>query len=195
MTSQVDRLPNPGVPDSEEDWSTFVAAHRDGIARFAGRFLARRGVRSPPAATEEILQEVLLRLVDRGQELLRRYDPAQSSLEGYLAGITRRVCLEWGHRAGHGMGAPLPAAVEDPSAEDPLRTLLSREGDERVRAAVACLPPRDRLLVALRFEEGLPFREIARVLGVAEGTVSPLLRRAYRRLARRLPAEPDRISP
>ncbi|MGH2625337.1 MAG: RNA polymerase sigma factor, partial [Anaerolineales bacterium] len=43
--------------------------------------------------------------------------------------------------------------------------VLAAEFTESVQSALAELPPRDRLLVNLRFEHDLPAREIARLMG------------------------------
>jgi DNA-directed RNA polymerase specialized sigma24 family protein len=63
----------------------------------------------------------------------------------------------------------------------PVEELLARERERRrgrsevaLRRAVAGLPAEDRLLVRLRFEQGLGYREIATVVG---GPVRMLYRR------------------
>jgi RNA polymerase sigma factor (sigma-70 family) len=48
-------------------------------------------------------------------------------------------------------------------------------GDERVRAAIAALPERQRLALFLRYFADLDYREIARVMGVRPGTVAASL--------------------
>ena len=51
---------------------------------------------------------------------------------------------------------------------------------ERVRLALSRISERDRQMLLLR-EEGLPYRQIAEVVGVAPGSVGTLLARALRR--------------
>ncbi|HKJ92503.1 MAG TPA: sigma-70 family RNA polymerase sigma factor [Longimicrobiales bacterium] len=53
---------------------------------------------------------------------------------------------------------------------------------QRVRAALAEVPERDRMLLMMR-EEGFKYDEIARIIGVAPGSVGTLLSRALRRFA------------
>ena len=65
--------------------------------------------------------------------------------------------------------------------------------DPAVREAVLALPPRRRLVIFLRYFADLPYRDIARIVGVSEGTVAATLSQAHRELARRL--EPDGVRP
>ena len=59
---------------------------------------------------------------------------------------------------------------------------------ERVRAALAELRPRDAALLVLR-AQGASYREVAEVLGVAEGSIGTLLRRAEGALVRAYPGQ------
>ena len=51
-------------------------------------------------------------------------------------------------------------------------------GDPYVRDAVACLPPRQREVIALRFYADLSIRDAATAMGCAEGTVRALTSQA-----------------
>lgn len=76
-------------------------------------------------------------------------------------------------------------AGRDLSPDPPVRADERVEREERiaaVRAALARLSERDRRMLMLR-EEGLLYREIAEVVGVAAGSVGTLLARALDRFA------------
>jgi RNA polymerase sigma-70 factor, ECF subfamily len=60
------------------------------------------------------------------------------------------------------------------------------EEDEAMWAEVRRLPPRQAQVVTLRYIEDLSVREIAEVLGIAEGTVRATLHQARDRLRQRL---------
>lgn len=60
---------------------------------------------------------------------------------------------------------------------EPDAALVREEERAMVRAALEQLPQRDRRMLLLR-HEGFSYREIARMLGVAEGSVGTLLVRA-----------------
>lgn len=48
------------------------------------------------------------------------------------------------------------------------------------------LPPEQRIVVVLRYTEGLSYEEMAEVLACARGTVASRLNRAHKTLERRL---------
>jgi len=82
--------------------------------------------------------------------------------------------------------APLPEGDHDPSLggsdDGPERPLAGREARERLRAALATLPERQRAVVVLRHYQDLSLDEIARTLGISLGTVKSSLHRALHRL-------------
>jgi RNA polymerase sigma-70 factor (ECF subfamily) len=67
-----------------------------------------------------------------------------------------------------------------------LDRMLHSEMRERVQSAVEKLSPELRMVVVLRYTEGLSYDEIAEVLGCATGTVASRLNRAHKVLERRL---------
>jgi RNA polymerase sigma-70 factor (ECF subfamily) len=67
-----------------------------------------------------------------------------------------------------------------------LDRMLNSEMRDRVRHAVEKLSPELRMVVVLRYTEGLSYDEIAEVLGCATGTVASRLNRAHKVLERRL---------
>ena len=68
------------------------------------------------------------------------------------------------------------------SGTSPSRRMVRKEIRERVRAALAALPPNDREVVILRHLEQLTLREIAAVLGITEAATQSRYRRAVERL-------------
>ena len=69
---------------------------------------------------------------------------------------------------------------------DVLTQMLREEIGNRVRAAVDKLPPDLRIVIVLRYTEGLAYEQIAEVLGCSQGTVASRLNRAHKALERRL---------
>ncbi|MES1254536.1 MAG: RNA polymerase sigma factor [Acidobacteriota bacterium] len=144
------------------------------------RYVASLGLTTNES--EDIIQDVFLALFRH----LRLGRP-RTNLRGWLfqvahnralkhRGRTRRQHLwpPWDETA-------LPEPI-DP-APDPEAQLAARERRRRLIWVVRSLPERDRRCLALR-AEGLPYRDIAAVLGVSLGTVAKLLARAMARLAR-----------
>jgi RNA polymerase sigma-70 factor, ECF subfamily len=69
---------------------------------------------------------------------------------------------------------------------DALHAVLRTEMSERVQRAVEKLPEDQRIVVVLRYTEGLAYEQIAEVVGCSMGTVSSRLNRAHKALERRL---------
>jgi RNA polymerase sigma factor for flagellar operon FliA len=79
--------------------------------------------------------------------------------------------------------------LQDPGAPDPAQLMDATELKDRVADAIARLPEREKLVVALYYYENLTLREIGEVLGVTESRVSQLHTKAVLRLKSRLQAE------
>jgi RNA polymerase sigma factor for flagellar operon FliA len=65
---------------------------------------------------------------------------------------------------------------------DPLRTLLDGDFRQAVIDAIDALPPREKILMGLYYEEELNLKEIGAVMGVSESRVSQLHTQAVARL-------------
>jgi RNA polymerase sigma factor for flagellar operon FliA len=70
-------------------------------------------------------------------------------------------------------------AVDD---ADPLRSLLDGDFRQAVIAAIDALPPREKILMGLYYEEEMNLKEIGAVMGVSESRVSQLHTQAVARL-------------
>jgi RNA polymerase sigma factor for flagellar operon FliA len=81
--------------------------------------------------------------------------------------------------------------IQDPDAVDPAAALDVTETKDRLAEAIARLPEREKLVVALYYYENLTLREIGEVLGVTESRVSQLHTKAVLRLKSALQAEQD----
>ncbi|MGI9080913.1 MAG: RNA polymerase sigma factor WhiG [Thermoleophilaceae bacterium] len=76
--------------------------------------------------------------------------------------------------------------IQDPDAVDPSREMDLTDMKDRLADAIARLPEREKLVVALYYYENLTLREIGEVLGVTESRVSQLHTKAVLRLKSRL---------
>jgi RNA polymerase sigma-70 factor (ECF subfamily) len=144
------------------------------------------------ADVDEVVAEVYLALLRRERLLLRRYDPA-FRLSTYLGVICRTEVGRFTRRRTRHRAAPLEGdgGLVAHGAAQPLDVLAQAERAQALgalRAALAELPTRDRLLLSLRYLEGLDYRAIGQALGLHAESVGQLLHRAKERLADRLPA-------
>jgi RNA polymerase sigma-70 factor (ECF subfamily) len=70
--------------------------------------------------------------------------------------------------------------------ESILDEVLRFEMSAHVGLVVRSLPPEQRMVVVLRYTEGLSYDEIAGILGCSSGTIGSRLNRAHKVMARRL---------
>lgn len=71
-------------------------------------------------------------------------------------------------------------------SSEPLDGLLRGELEKDIQMAIGRLPEDQRIVIVLRYTEGLSYEEIAQVLGCSSGTVASRLNRAHKVLERRL---------
>jgi RNA polymerase sigma factor for flagellar operon FliA len=86
-------------------------------------------------------------------------------------------------------GATLPAALVPSEPQAPDRAFEDKEVRDRIRAAIATLPPRERRVVSLYYSAEATMKQIGAEIGVNESRVSQLHARAVQRLRKALGAE------
>ena len=86
-------------------------------------------------------------------------------------------------------GATLPAALVPSEPQAPDKAFEEKEVRDRIRAAIASLPPRERRVVALYYYAEATMKQIGAEIGVNESRVSQLHARAIQRLRKALGAE------
>ena len=173
-------------------WSALVLRTGTLLAALARRMLQRHVPVVSESDVDEVVAEVYLALLRRDRLLLQRYDPTYR-LSTYLGVICRSEVGRFVKRRGRHRAASLDpeAALPAPGAVQPLDALASAERAQALgalRNALAELPLRDRLLLSLRYLEGLDYRAIGQALDLNPESVGQLLHRAKERLAARLPA-------
>lgn len=175
------------VAGDEASWRELVARYAPLLATLARRMLARLGPAVAEADVDEVVAEVFLALLRRDRLLLQRYD-ASFRLSTYLGVICRSEVGRWARRRGRAVGGPLPdVAALEPTPPERLAEAERQAALAGLREALAVLAPRDRLLLTLRYLEGLSHAAIADALALSADSVGPLLQRARQRLAQRLP--------
>lgn len=151
-----------------------LLAHAEGVRR-----LARSLVRDFDRA-EDVAQEALLRGVEKPPH-------AGWSPRAWLSGVVRHVAASMARgdrrRIERERRAARPEAV--PSVADAVARVAEQR---RVLEAVLSLDADSRVVVVLRFFEGMPPREIARRLDLPVETVRTRIKRALARLRDRLQA-------
>ena len=130
----------------------------------------------------DIAQDTFLKLLSRIGDYR-----AEASFDSWLYRLVVNSCLDHQRR-----GRRIAPFVEDlldvflSPKETVLHELLRAEMQEHVRQAVGTLSPEHRIVVVLRYTEGLSYDDIAEIVGCSVGTVASRLNRAHKVLERRL---------
>ncbi len=95
----------------------------------------------------------------------------------------------WNSSDASGDQVSLLDTIADRNAPDPQMLVDESELRDRIADAIAALPEREKLVVALYYYENLTLREIGEVLGVTESRVSQLHTKAVLRLRSKLGSE------
>jgi RNA polymerase sigma-70 factor (ECF subfamily) len=140
------------------------------------------------AGAEELTQDAFVRAYAH----LSHFDLGRPFYP-WLATIAVRLAQNWlrsRDRQSH-REARARDATPDVDASSPLSALIAGESSRRLWSAVAALSYGERTAVFLHYRDAMSVTEIARALGVSDGTIKTLLFRARRRLRERLQADAD----
>ncbi len=162
------------------------AALGDLYQQFGGMVfgLARRVTRSEQAA-EDVTQEVFLTLWERPET----FDPSKGSLRAWLGTIAHRRSVDWVRREVARRERQRRDAAEMRPSPDIEEEVIGLAMAERVREALRGLPEEQRVAILLAYFEGQTYREVARTLGIPEGTAKSRMRLGLHRIANALEGE------
>ena len=165
----------PAVADSADARGLTVSSlfdlHASGVYRLALAMLRE------PEAAQDVVQDTFLRLITHLEK-----GGALPSPRGWLYTVAAHACRDRQRRRGRW----LPWIADRDTRQAP-ETPDFRDGAQVVLDGIRGLPPRDRLLVALR-AQGLSYQEIAEAAGIHAPSVGRLLARALDRLQKTLAA-------
>lgn len=160
----------------EDAFRTLFELYKDRVYSIALRYSGN------PAAAMDIAQDTFLKLLSRIGDYR-----GEASFDSWLYRLVVNSCID-DQRRGRRMTPFLDGLMDAVSApvESVLNKLLRTETEQRVQEVVARLAPEHRMVIVLRYTEGLAYEEIARILNVSPGTVASRLNRAHKILERRL---------
>jgi RNA polymerase sigma-70 factor (ECF subfamily) len=160
----------------DDAFRVLFEAHKDRVYSIALRYSG------DPAAAMDIAQETFLKLLGSIQDFR-----GEARFESWLYRVVANCCLDH-RRRGRRFLPFLEEIFEAGSApeESALNNLLRTEVENDVQRIVGKLPAEQRIVVVLRYTEGLSYEEIAEAVGCSAGTVASRLNRAHKVLERRL---------
>jgi RNA polymerase sigma-70 factor, ECF subfamily len=170
-----DRLARAISAVARGDESAFAAVYDQAAPAVLGT--VRRVVRDP-AQSEEVMQEVLLEVWRNAA----RYDPASGSATAWILTLAHRRAVDRVRSEQRAAERELRAATARIDFDDVVDAVESRLEHERVRRCLSALTDLQRESVALAYYGGYSYPEVARLLGIAVGTVKTRMRDGLIRL-------------
>ncbi len=142
-----------------------------------------------PALADDVFQEAWMKVIER----VDGFDPARGSFRAWIYRIASNALIDRARYDTVRRGAELDAPVAEtegvrridlqPSPEaGPDRRAASSEAGRSLDEALVRLPPRQRLAVLLRHQQGLSYKELAVALRAPEGTAKALVHRGVHAL-------------
>jgi RNA polymerase sigma-70 factor (ECF subfamily) len=164
-----------------------VTRHQGPVYNFVYRILGQR------EAAEDVLQELFLRIVKGAGQFERR-----AKFTTWVYTIARNLCIDAQRKARYRRADSLDQGLDDDADSPTLGATISdgaRGADDRafdaqtrraMVAAIEALSEEQREVFMLREYAGLPFQEIAAIVGCPENTVKSRMRYALENLRKRL---------
>jgi RNA polymerase sigma factor for flagellar operon FliA len=156
-----------------------------------------RSVRARARVIERVIMklEAKLQRAPTDDEMATELEMSLTDFQDALLQISNStiVALDelWNVSDSGGDQVSLLDTLADRDAPDPQALVDQAELRDRIADAIAALPEREKLVIALYYYENLTLREIGEVLGVTESRVSQLHTKAVLRLRSKLQGELD----
>jgi RNA polymerase sigma-70 factor (ECF subfamily) len=151
------------------DHSAFEAVY-DRLAGPAYGLICR--IVGDAAQAEEVVQEVLLEV----WRTAARFDPAKGSAATWVLTIAQRRAIDRVRSAAAAGRRELKTATVAPSQDEVADSVQAALDREQVRRCLEALSEVQRESITLAYYGGNTYRQVARLLGVALGTVKSRIR-------------------
>jgi RNA polymerase sigma factor (sigma-70 family) len=160
---------------NEQAWAAIVAKYKNLV------YSAPMKYRMTPQDAADIFQEVW---IDLHAELKNLRAPG--ALRGWLFSVAIHKCYQWKRRRAREISGQEDTFEREPASREPLFPEWKEQAErsQLLRDTIAALPERCRLMVEMLFfqDPALPYAEVARRLGLAEGSIGFIRARCLRRL-------------
>ena len=171
----LDRCQANPRPDNDAFRALFEH-YKDRIYSIALRYSGNASI------AQDIAQETFLKLFASLGSFRR-----EANFDSWLYRLVVNACFDQKRKTRR--FAPLVDGILDllhSPGESALDEVMRAEMSGQVRSVVESLPPEQRMVVVLRYTEGLSYEEIAAILGCPAGTIASRLNRVHKVLERRL---------
>jgi RNA polymerase sigma factor (sigma-70 family) len=159
-------------------WAVLIAKYKRLIYSIPRKYGAG------PEDAADIFQAVCLELFSELPRLRKR-----SAFRSWLITVTAHQAFQWKQKIGRRAEDELtPEDAQRLDTGPPADLIEEVEREQMLRDAIAELPPRCREMITMLFyrEPPLPYRDVARELGLATGSIGFIRGRCLKRLERML---------
>lgn len=158
----------------EPAFSVLVGRIRPQVLRVA------QGVVRDPSMAEEVTQEVLTEVWLKAD----RFDPERGNVGGWVSTLARRRAVDRvrSEQAGRNRDVRVARRDQERDVDVVAEEVEVRLEHWQVRQALTELSERQREAIELAYFSGYTYRDVARVLGIPEGTAKSRLRDGLARL-------------
>ena len=174
------RLIRACLSGNEQAWSALIDKYKNLVYSIPVKYGAS------PEDAADIFQSVCLELFSQLPRLRKA-----AALRSWLITVTAHQSFHWKRKLRRRAEQELTDVEEEHLGMDPAPDLIEQvEREQILREAVARLPARCREMIRLLFYEQpqLPYRDLARRLGLATGSIGFIRGRCLKRLQRALEA-------
>lgn len=192
-------LASAPVPTDEELCRAFLDGDEAAFGALVERYrtliisLVRRFAPRPEDAAD-LAQQAFLRALEASGRVFSRWRlTSPTPFRSWLVRIALNLAKNHA-RQGHRWRPALLTEVDNATAdsqETAQESLERQERERRMRAAVLALPRRQREVLMLRVDAGLPFRDIAESLGITENNAKVQFHHAVKRLKAEVVGAPE----
>jgi RNA polymerase sigma-70 factor (ECF subfamily) len=130
---------------------------------------------------EDLTSEVFTRLLSA----VREKSAPSNTLRGWLYAVASRVVADH-HRHFYRARAKEALLPKPEPAPDPAETVSQRQTEQELHTALKDLTTEQQEVIALRYGQAMPIRQVAETMGKSEGAVKQLQARAIAALSRKL---------
>lgn len=151
------------VNGDETAFRYFVDSHSKDLFYFAMGYVHVR------EAAEEVVSDVFLEMWNN-----RKHLNEIRHIQSWLLVITRNKSISYLRKEGEGTVISFEDIEEYhlPYVQSPDHKMISQEEIDRVNRAIAILPPKCKEVFMLAKIQGLPYKEIAEILGISVKTIN-----------------------
>jgi RNA polymerase sigma-70 factor, ECF subfamily len=162
-------------------WESIVTTYSRRIYNLSYRYMNRR------AEAEDMTQEIFIKVYQN----LKSYRADSGSFQSWILKVGRNLIIDHYRQARRyqqvGGSEELEALnLKDDTVPNPHRAAEQTEAAKFLMEGLQSLPPELKEAVVLRDLEGMPYQEMADLLGIPEGTVKSRINRGRLELAKLL---------